>query len=143
MQYTNYTLYHFGSYETKALRALKILLPDELRQPLEEIQRRAVNVLSTVHASIYVPTLSNTLMNIAGFLGFHWTDAQATGLDSIVWRCRWETTHDDSLKDRLLRYNREDCLGLKRVTGFVTSLNREKDPKLSCFSRNETNRSLE
>ena len=73
MQYTNYTLYHFGSYETKALSALKILLPDELRQPLEEIQRRAVNVLSTVHTSIYVPTLSNTLKNIAGFLGFNWT----------------------------------------------------------------------
>ena len=129
IQYTNYTLYHFGNYENKALKALKTLVPDELRQPLEEIQRRAVNVLSTVHASVYVPTLSNTLKNIAGFLGFHWTDAQATGLDSIVWRCRWETTHDDSLKDRLLRYNREDCLGLKRVTDFVTSLNREQDPE--------------
>ena len=133
MQYTNYTLYHFGNYENKALKALKSLVPDELRQPLEEIQRRAVNVLSTVHASVYVPTLSNTLKNIAGFLGFHWTDAQATGLDSIVWRSRWETTHDDSLKDRLLRYNREDCLGLKMVTDFVTSLEqrpRSRDVRL-------------
>ena len=128
-QYTDYTLYHFGNYENKALKALKSSLPDELRQPLAEIQRRAVNVLSTVHASVYVPTLSNTLKDIAGFLGFHWTDAQATGLDSIVWRSRWETTHDDSLKDRLLRYNRDDCLGLKRVTDFVTSLNREQDPE--------------
>jgi hypothetical protein len=129
MKYTNYTLYHFGSYETKALRSLKVLLPDELQQPLEEIQRRAVNVLSTVHASIYVPSLSNTLKNIAGFLGFHWTDALATGLDSIVWRGRWETQHDDSLKDRLLRYNREDCLGLKTVTDVVTPLNRDQDPR--------------
>jgi predicted RecB family nuclease len=128
-QYTNYTLYHFGNYEIKALRALKTLVPDDLRQPLEEIQRRAVNVLTTVHAAVYVPTLSNTLKNIAGFLGFHWTDAQATGLDSIVWRCHWETTHDDSLKDRLLRYNREDCLGLKIVTDFVTSLNSDQDPQ--------------
>jgi predicted RecB family nuclease len=61
MQYTNYTLYHFGNYEKKALKTLKFPVPDELRQPLEEIQRRAVNVLSTVHASVYVPTLSNTL----------------------------------------------------------------------------------
>jgi predicted RecB family nuclease len=130
-QYTNYTLYHFGNYENKALKALKTLVPDELRQPLEEIQRRSVNVLSTVHAAVYVPTLANTLKNIAGFLGFHWTDAQATGLDSIVWRCRWETTHDDSLKERLLRYNQEDCLALKVVTDFVASLSREHDPELS------------
>jgi predicted RecB family nuclease len=128
-QYSNYTLYHFGNYENRALKALKTLVPDELRQPLEEIQRHAVNVLSTVHASVYVPTLSNTLKDIAGFFGFHWTDAQATGLDSIVWRCRWERTHDDSLKERLLRYNQEDCLGLKRVTDFVTALNREQDPQ--------------
>jgi predicted RecB family nuclease len=127
--YTDYTLYHFGNYENKALKTLKTLVPDELRQPLEEIQRRAVNVLSTVHASIYVPTLSNTLKDIAGFLGFHWTDAQATGLDSIVWRCRWETTHEEPLKARLLRYNQEDCLGLKRVTDFVTSLNGEQNPQ--------------
>ena len=128
-QYTNYTLYHFGNYESKALKTLKSLLPDELRQPVDEIQRRSVNVLSTVHASVYVPTQSNSLKNIADFLGFHSTDAEATGLDSIVWRRRWETTHDDSLKERLLRYNREDCLGLKTVTDFVTSLNREQDPE--------------
>jgi predicted RecB family nuclease len=130
MQHTDYTLYHFGSYENKALKALKSLVPDELRQPLEEIRRRAVNVLSTVHASVYVPTRSNTLKNIAGFLGFHWADAKATGIDSIVWRSRWDMTHDDSLKDRLLRYNREDCLGLKMVTDFVTSLNRDQDTEL-------------
>ena len=130
-QHTDYTLYHFGNYEIKALKALKTLVPGELRQPLEEIQRNSVNVLSTVHASVYVPTLSNTLKNIAGVLGFHWTDAQATGLDSIVWRYGWETTHDDSLKERLLRYNREDCLGLKRVTDFVASLNGEQDSQQS------------
>ena len=124
--YTNYTIYHFGNYENKALKALKTLVPGELRQAFEEIQRHSVNVLTTVHTSLYVPTLSNNLKNVAGVLGFHWTDAQATGLDSIAWRCRWETTQDVSLKERLLRYNREDCLGLKRVTDFVTSLDREQ-----------------
>ncbi len=128
-QFTNYTVYHFGSYETKALRALKTLVSDELRQPLEEIQRRAVNVLATVHASVYFPTLSNSLKDVAGFLGFNWSDAEATGLDSIVWRYRWETTNDDAWKERLLRYNREDCLGLKRVTDFVVSTSRDQDPE--------------
>src|SRR5262249_35601714 len=112
-KYTDYTLYHFGNYESKALKTLTSLAPDELRQSLAEIQRHAINVLSVVHASVYVPTMSNSLKNIAGFLGFHWTDVGAAGIDSIVWRTRWEKTHDDGLKARLLRYNQEDCLALK------------------------------
>ena len=67
-QHANYTLYHWGNYERKALTTLKPLLPDALRPAFDEIQRRAVNVLSTVYASVYVPTLSNTLKHVAAFL---------------------------------------------------------------------------
>ena len=89
-KFPDYTLYHFGNYESKALKALKTFVPEELRQSLSEIQKRLVNVLSVVHAAIYVPALSNTLKDIAGFLGFRWTDVGATGLDSILWRNQWE-----------------------------------------------------
>src|SRR6516165_7939198 len=58
-KYSDYTVYHYGNYESKALKALKLLIPDELRQPLAEIQKHTVNVLSVVHAAIYVPAFSN------------------------------------------------------------------------------------
>jgi predicted RecB family nuclease len=118
---SDYTVYHFGNYESKALKSLKSNAPEELRQPLAEIQKRTVNVLSVVHTAIYVPTFSNTLKNVAGFLGFQWSDAGATGLDSILWRSQWERTRNEELKARLLRYNQEDCLALKAVTDFIMS----------------------
>ena len=127
-KYSDYTIYHYGNYESKALKALKSFMPDELRQSLAEIQKRIVNVLSVVHAAIYVPALSNTLKDIAGFLGFRWTDLGATGLHSIIWRKQWERTQDDELKTRLLRYNQEDCLALKVVTDFILSCNRDQTP---------------
>jgi hypothetical protein len=124
--YADYTIYHYGNYESKALKALKSLIPDELRQPLAEIQKRTVNVLSVVNAAIYVPAFSNTLKDIAGFLGFRWTDLGATGIDSIIWRARWEAHQDQNLETRLLRYNHEDCLALKMVTDFIRSCNRDQ-----------------
>ena len=128
-RFTDYTIYHYGNYESKALNSLKSFISDEFRQPLAEIQKRTVNVLSVVHASIYVPALSNTLKDIAGFLGFRWTDHGATGLRSIIWRKQWERTRDDELKTRLLRYNQEDCLALKMVTDFMLSCNRDGSPE--------------
>jgi DNA-directed RNA polymerase subunit RPC12/RpoP len=55
-------------------------------------------------------------------LGFRWTVAEASGLDSIVWREQWEDTHDDSLKAKLLDYNRDDCSALRAVTEFIASI---------------------
>jgi predicted RecB family nuclease len=122
LPYSDYTVYHFGNYEMKALKRLRSLIPDELQQTLTEIQRRAVNVLSVIHSHVYFPTLSNTLKNIAGYLGVHWTDEGASGVQSIVWRKQWELTHNTSLQDRLIRYNIEDCVALRSITEVIISV---------------------
>src|SRR5262249_20797806 len=46
----------------------------------------------------------------------------ASGIQSIVWRERWERTHDAAIKDVLLTYNREDCRALERVCDFVVEV---------------------
>src|SRR5262249_57904589 len=38
-----------------------------------------------------------------------------------AWRLGWEIDRDESLKQRLVTYNREDCLALRRVTEFLLS----------------------
>ena len=118
---SDYVLYHFGSYDTGALKHLTPRIPSDLRAPFAEIQKRAVNVLSVIHSQIYFPVLANTLKNIAGHLGFRWSDDGASGLHSIMWREQWDRTRAPSLKDRLICYNLEDCQGLKVVADFVTS----------------------
>src|SRR5436305_3999627 len=78
-----------------------------------------VNVLSIVYSHVYFPTYSNGLKEIGKFLGFRWTEADASGIQSIVWRRKWEETQSVAFKDMLTTYNLEDCAALKRVTEFL------------------------
>ena len=50
-----------------------------------------------------------------------WTRT-ASGLQSLVWRARWEQNHEQGWKDKLLTYNAEDCAALKKVTEFVLAI---------------------
>jgi len=116
-RYDDYHLYCYGSYEAAFLRRLiKELKCQEIG---EKILPRLVNVLSVIYAHVYFPTYGNGLKDIGKFLGFRWTEADASGIQSIVWRRRWEETHSAAFKDKLTIYNLEDCAALKRVSEFL------------------------
>src|SRR5207244_2817329 len=83
---------------------------------------KAVNVLSVIHACLYFPTFSNGLKHIGEHLGCTWTDENASGLQSLVWRARWEQAGEPVWKEKLLTYNMEDCAALKIVTEFVQAV---------------------
>ncbi len=110
-------LYAYGSYEAAFLR--RMLKHSGRNEIGEKILARMVNVLSLIHVHIYVPTYSNSLKDIGPYLGFRWTDPDASGLQSIVWRTKWEETGAPSFKDTLTTYNLEDCAALRTVTEFV------------------------
>jgi len=101
-----FTLFHYGNYEAKYLQKMRPSLDDESKQYLEKIIQNSCNLLSFFYSHIYLPTYTNGLKEIAHFLGFQWTADNASGLQSIVWRHLWEDTHDESIKDRIIVYNR-------------------------------------
>ena len=49
-----------------------------------------INLLSVIFGQIYFPTYSNGLKDIAGWLGFKWSDQDVSGVQSISWRDSWE-----------------------------------------------------
>ena len=120
--YNEYALFHFGSYDTRALRQIKNHLPEHMQQQVEQVLGRAVNVLSLIHAHVYFPTYSNSLKEIGRVLGCRWSDVDASGSQSVVWRMRWERDGDEALKSKVLRYNQEDCIALKMLVDFLTPL---------------------
>ena len=61
-----------------------------------------INLVSVIFGQIYFPTYSNRLKEIAGWLGFKWSDENASGLQSIVWRNEWEQTKAPLVKERLI-----------------------------------------
>ncbi|MGK7914678.1 MAG: TM0106 family RecB-like putative nuclease [Prochloraceae cyanobacterium] len=112
-----FIIFCYGGYERAFIRKMKKASLDKAL--IERILNALVNTLSLIYAHIYFPTYSNGLKDIGKYLGFSWTESDASGLQSIVWRAKWETSYDDSWKYKLLTYNIEDCLALKIVTETI------------------------
>jgi hypothetical protein len=113
----DFALFHYGTYEKAVLRRMRKVV--KRTTLVDRLLANSVNVLSAIHASVYFPTLSNGLKDVGRYLGCSWTEENASGLQSLVWRARWEQTGDQSWKDKLLTYNGEDCAALRKVTDCV------------------------
>jgi hypothetical protein len=81
-----------------------------------------VNILSFLALNVYPPTYTNELKDIAQFLGFSWSDKNASGILSIVWRKRWELSQDILYKRKLIQYNLEDCHALRLTKEWLSRI---------------------
>ena len=139
----DFCIFHYGNYESVALKRAKQKLPEALKLSVDRILERSVNVLSVVHPHVYFPTYSNGLKEIGRFLGYGRLQEDAIGLQTIPWRKDWEANKDPGLKSRLIQYNHDDCIQLKRLSEFVARLNSleftntTEDPDLPKLSRTE------
>jgi predicted RecB family nuclease len=118
----DFQVFHFGNYENTALKRVKESLPDYAKVKMDTILKRSVNVLSAVHSHIYFPTYSNSLKDIGRFLGVSRTHQNASGLDAIVWRMNWNSSHSAEIKASLVQYNKDDCVTLKCVSEFIDTV---------------------
>ena len=102
----NPKLIFYGRYERRFLTEMSQRYDDLfVRFPaIENIVQKSLNMISAVYGKIYFPTYGNTLKDLARHLGFAWTSAGASGLQSLVWRAEWEASKDDHLMRTLLKY---------------------------------------
>jgi predicted RecB family nuclease len=113
-------LIHYGSYETTFLNRMcgRYDGPANDSKPSPALAK-PVNLSSSIFAQIYYPTFSNGLKDIAGFLGFEWSEREPSGIKTLLWRHLWETTRSTDLRDMLCVYNTEDCHALEIVSGSL------------------------
>jgi predicted RecB family nuclease len=116
-------LIHYGSYEIKFLNQIK----ERHSSPQEgsvadKAIKSALNLVSVIFAKIYFPTFSNGLKEIARYLGFEWSAATVSGVQSIAWREAWSSHKEPSEQQKLTCYNTEDCEALALVTRGVLGL---------------------
>ena len=108
-QYPEGPIYHYGSYEPRAVAQLA----KRYATDAESATKRLVNVHRHIYGKVYFPVWSNRLKDLGNFLGAQWTSPQASGLQSLVWRHQWEHTQDETYRAILVTYNKEDCYALK------------------------------
>jgi len=115
---------HYGGYESSFFRKMcsRYTEPEE-DSPAAKAIASAVNLLSIIYAQIYFPTYSNGLKEIASYLGFKWSEIDASGLLSITWYHEWLT--NKSGKNKLIQYNSQDCEALSLIAQYVLRLANE------------------
>jgi predicted RecB family nuclease len=116
-RYDDFLVFCYGSYERTSLKRMRKLA--RRKKPVDRVLDRLVNVLSVVYAHLYFPCYSNGLKDVAGCLGCKWTEPDASGVQSLVWRAKREATKDEAWKGKLVTYNLEDCAALRKVTDLA------------------------
>lgn len=115
--YPESPIYHYGTFEPSSFDKLS----KRYQTNIETIRKRFINVNSFIYGKIYFPAYSNGLKHLGQILGVQWTDKQASGLQTIIWRNYWEQGKEE-FQDRLLIYNQEDCLALETLTNELTRI---------------------
>ena len=118
----NCPLFHFGRYERDFVNCMFQRYRSNDAAVKEQLDNRLFDIHAAVRTNVFFPVHSNGLKPIATFLGASWSGPVTTGIGSIVWRHHWEQTKEGQLKQELVRYNAEDCSGLKIVSDFLRSL---------------------
>jgi predicted RecB family nuclease len=111
-------LYCYGNYERSFIARMRRQFRRKKR--IDAVLDALTNVLTVIYPHFYFPTYSNGLKEVARCLGCRWTEPDASGIESVVWRKNWERTGDTSWKARLIQYNLEDCDALRRVCAFLS-----------------------
>src|SRR5262249_966554 len=122
-QYPDAPIYHYGSYEPRAIATLA----KRYATDAESVTKRLVNVNRSIYGKVYFPVRSNGLKDIGHCIGAQWTSPQASGLQSLVWRHHWDTTQDATCREILVTYNKEDCHALKVLTDELSKTQHASD----------------
>ncbi|MCX5637477.1 MAG: IS66 family transposase [Planctomycetota bacterium] len=121
----NAPIYHYGSYETRALRRIT----KKYGLKLDPVGRRFVNINSFIFGKVYFPSRSNSLKALGALVGAKWASPNPSGLQSLVWRYRWEDTHREEMKQALLAYNLSDCHAVRLLTAELREIGKASDAR--------------
>jgi len=118
----DFTLFHYGSYEREFIEKMRKRYSANDEKLIENLKSHSINILSLLYANIYFPTYSNSLKDIGAHLGAKWSIAESSGLTSLIWRYKWESSKDTKFKQKLVQYNIEDCDALKITTKMILNI---------------------
>jgi phosphopantetheinyl transferase (holo-ACP synthase) len=98
-KYPDAPIFHYGSYEARSFARVRT----KHGIKCDWFTKRLVNVNAAIFGKVYFPARSNRLKDLGHFLGASWSEPEASGLLSLVWRQRWEETGARDDKQRCPR----------------------------------------
>ncbi|MFZ0739919.1 MAG: TM0106 family RecB-like putative nuclease [Candidatus Acidiferrales bacterium] len=119
----DYAVFHYSSYESAKLNSLERKYGTQEKDAVTIFRNRMVDLCPIVKETVVLPTRSYGLKAVAPFAGIKYSAKDAGGAQSIVWfqEYQQDQNREDLLKT-LLTYNREDCVAMKYVEGWLRTL---------------------
>jgi len=115
---------HFGSFERQFFSTMtkRYCTSREKSKYVETLIQQSFNLLAVIYNRIYFPTYSNSLKDIAQYLGYRWPDEISNGYEALLARHYWDASSDQRVKESLVSYNTSDCEALQLVAHYVSNL---------------------
>lgn len=122
-------IYYYSKYERTTWRKLRERHPDVATE--EEIEALFSPEVSTdlyhdiVRPKTEWPTHDYSIKSLASYLGFSWRDTDPSGASSVEWYHRWVESKDESVRQRILEYNEDDCIATRVLLDGLRGLKRQ------------------
>ncbi len=126
-RYKGFKIFHYGNYEIIFIKRMMKKYGIENQDCIDYILQNSINVLSLIYSNIYFPIYSNSIKDIATYLGYSWTDKDASGIKSLVWRKKWELENHEYVKQKLISYNQDDCMALHVIHKYISEILKGRD----------------
>lgn len=104
----NTALYHWTDYEVRKMRKLAAKFP-QYADHLNKLVSACFDLKVSVNDAFYLPAPSFSLKAAAPVFGFNWRQDDCGAMDSMVYFTSWLKTGDESLLNKILMYNEDDC----------------------------------
>jgi uncharacterized protein len=107
-----FAVYYYSPHEKSAYRALQRKYPDVINENDLAAFFDSPNWIDLYHVVLKNtdwPLSSYSLKDIATYLGFKWRDETPSGALSIQWYNQFLESKDQSVMNRILEYNEDDC----------------------------------
>jgi predicted RecB family nuclease len=122
-------VYHYGAYETGALKRL-MQRHGTCEDELDQLLRGGVfvDVYEVVRHALRASVESYSIKQIEKLCGFERSGPITRAGFSVVQYERWRAEQDPSLLDDLAAYNRDDCVSLRAVRDWLEERREEARP---------------
>ena len=120
-EFPNTPIYHYGNYDEKVIKGLG----KKYDLTIDYILNRFDNLNSYIFGKIYFPVYSNSIKEISEYLGLNNENKIGSGLESVVFRYKWERTKNDLIKSELIEYNKFDCNALIYLVNKLSQISND------------------
>lgn len=108
----DYSIYYYSHHEKTTYKKLQKRYPDVIAAEAIEAffdNPNVIDLYTIVQGKSDWPVSSYSLKTLASYLGFQWRDKTPSGAMSIQWFNEYLVKKEDSLIQRILEYNEDDC----------------------------------